>query len=321
MSPRHSNSLTSLALVVAVSLSWVVVPVAMAGDKIDFSAPNVPLGVPQLERENKEASAPSQATSILDQGPSLEASEFPAVTETVIVTAPKKKGNRSWETDSLGNRSGTGDPESTDNDPYATPRLAGMTNRMDMQRGWSPAPENPYPQQRVENGEGNQTFRDRMDSLSMSGSHDSFSRDRFDGSSKSFESDSAWASGSFSHAFPSLDRMRAGQFVDPGAKSILDSLPANAAPASNPDDPRYDYATTPGMTEYTSKTDALRGKAPEDAMSASPVYRSSDTRYRANQTYNNSGDSTSEFSPESRGMAPTRPAVLQFPKKPGDVLR
>ncbi|HZM04036.1 MAG TPA: hypothetical protein VFC44_13580 [Candidatus Saccharimonadales bacterium] len=323
MSPRHSNSLTSLALVVGVSLWWVAVPVARAGDKIDFSAPTVPLGVPQLERENKEASAPGHATSLLDSGPSFEVSELPPVTETVIITAaPKKKADRSWETDSLGNRNSTGDQESTDNDPYATPqRLTGMTNRMDMQRGWSPAPENLFPQRRAEEGEGNQTFRERMDSLSMSGSRDSLNRDRFDGSSKSFESDSAWASGSFSHAFPSLDRMRAGQFVDPQAKTILDSLPANAAPASNPDDPHYGYATAPGMTEYTSQTDALRGKAPEETMSALPVYRSTDTRYRANQTYNNPGDSTSDFSPESRGMAPSRPAVLQFPKKPGDVLR
>jgi hypothetical protein len=292
-------------------------PAAHAGDKIEFSAPNAPLPVPQLERENPDA--PSDHGSMMSaRAPDIDGSELPPVTETIII-APQKKESQGWGSDSTDNHDPF-DPQDANSDPYSdTRQFTGATNRWDMQKGWAAAPTT---LRRNEEGERSDTLRARMDSLNnpINREGDPLTEDRFSSSSTEFDSGSAWMRSIYSHTFP-LDRLRTGQFVpiDSEAREVTEHA-VGAAPgyASSADSQQYNYATAPGMEQYNSQIDTLHGKIPDETVTISHLSRSSGSR-GGTQSYGNY--SHTDDSPESRNLAPTRPAILQFPKKPGDLLR
>jgi hypothetical protein len=318
MSSRHSNSLVSLFIVVSVVMLYDGAPSARAGDKIDFSAPSAPLSVPQIERENKDANASEHISLLPDREPA-QISDVPPAQETVVIVPQTKRQGHSWESESTSR-----DPFEADKaelDPYANAREnLGATNRWDMRKGWEATPPDIF--QRNEDGERADSLRARLDPLNPASNRDRdpLAVDRFSRDSRDLDTDSAWSRSPYNHAI-SLDRIRTGQFVpfDGEEKSVLDPRATETTTSVPEPAPGYNYATTaPGMAQYNSQLDTLHGKVPDERVTLSRSYHS-ESRSRQAQGYGSY--SQADTTPESRGMAPTRPAILQFPKKPGDLLR
>jgi hypothetical protein len=142
---RCSNSVAILAGLIGGNACVLLAPAACAGDRIDFSAPAIPLGVPRQEVEVKE---PARMI-----GPAGVADGFMNVTEMAVpsqyyLVKPKSKEKDAWGLDPLlGN-----DPYRLDTDDLFSTRpdstRATNGNRLNMRPGSNPNGPGNMPQQK-----------------------------------------------------------------------------------------------------------------------------------------------------------------------------
>jgi hypothetical protein len=141
---RCSSSMVLAVLIGGGGCLWSALP-ARAGERIEFSAPAIPLNVPRQEVEIKdEPSPPLQRgirRTVMSQGPLPSSS-------VIIVGSPKARAKASWDSTAPGDDK---DDDSRTRDSFAAPNL--LTNDLDMPRGWGSSRINGVRDERSDNGE------------------------------------------------------------------------------------------------------------------------------------------------------------------------
>ena len=203
----RSNSLAVLALAAGALLPCAMPPSARAGDKIEFSAPGALLEVPQVVRDDKEPpkpemQAPMQAEDMIPEG-------MQDSSEIVILSTPKEKDVKPWDSAFTDNRDNNTDADSRyDNlDPRQRPGN-GATNRWDMPGGWNPDAGSIFSQRRGDEAASQDNLRGRLETANTAGRTDYQKDERYGRHSSDSDEDSALSGGFSHHGSPGLERMR-----------------------------------------------------------------------------------------------------------------
>jgi hypothetical protein len=75
----------------------------------------------------------------------------------------------------------------------------------------------------------------------------------------------------------------------------------------------------PGVAAYNAQLDAMHGKIPDATAMTPRIFRPLQAQEAMSQNVN--VYAREEPPPSPPGQVQSRPAILPFPKKPGDVLR
>jgi hypothetical protein len=309
MDYRCSNSVAGLVLLIGGSCA-VLAPAARAGDRIDFSAPTIPLAIPRPDAEIKEPQKQTSSASLAD-GPTYDADFAPAGEITVTVSRTKEKDP--WNSNPLQDAM---DPRATDGLFSAQPESSRLASGsvFNMKHGRDANEAEPFLLRKADSKFGadpNATRPGARNGWDKDGvrNGDLFGRDyaakknessllkmfTLDPASSGF---SAWQTKSFTGESESLTGVGSeGAKIKLGL--TLDSAHSSAMPAGygsyDPADKRQtdqQAATTPGY---------VRAWEPGGTHPAAP-------RRSSNPGALNS----------SRVVAPNRPAVLPIPKRPSD---
>ena len=117
-----------------------------AGDKIDFSTPSAALDVPQVENDEKEA--PQADIPIASPVNRFVAGSVQVSSEVVVVTRPKRKDDRAWDSNYGDDRDSATE---TDLDSPDSPDSRQKPNRrVDAQREENSYARSAFSQQRSE---------------------------------------------------------------------------------------------------------------------------------------------------------------------------
>jgi hypothetical protein len=144
---RFFNSVAALAVLMGSGACAFFAPAAWAGDRIDFSAPAIPLGVPQPDVEIKEP------TKMLGRGDFangfMGGAEMAAPAQYFIVK-PKTREKDAWD---LNPRLGD-DPDQRHADDWSRPDPSRVTNSntLNMKQGSNPNASGNQLQQRYDSG-------------------------------------------------------------------------------------------------------------------------------------------------------------------------
>jgi hypothetical protein len=153
-----SNSVAALAVLIGSGACAVLAPAACAGDRIDFSAPAIPLGVPQPEVEVKEPTRMIGSGGV--GGGFMGGAEMAAPSQYFIVK-PKSREKDAWGLDPLLGD----DPDQRHADDWFTsqpdPTRVTNSNRLNTKQGLNPKDSGNQIQQRYGSG----TDGDQNDSM------------------------------------------------------------------------------------------------------------------------------------------------------------
>ncbi len=149
MDIRCSNSVAVLTVLIAGGVCAFFVPAAYAGDRIDFSAPAVPLAIPTQEAEVK---APARLIGSPGGGGGFMGGGEMAAPSQYVVVKPKHKEKDDW---GLGPLLGD-DPERHRDDDWFSSRTDSTqptnNNKLNLKQGLNPNAVGNSPQQRYDSG-------------------------------------------------------------------------------------------------------------------------------------------------------------------------
>jgi hypothetical protein len=321
MSSWCSNSRTVLALAGGALSLCLMSPSARAGDKIEFSMPDAALEAPQVEREDKEP-----VTAASQQVPDPVDEVYPAKyeqgsSEVLIVVAPKWKDVKTSDPAFPDDQDDDTDADSRYDNPDSTQRpVNNATTKWDTQRGRNPDAESIFSDRKSDEATSQDSPRGRLEAAEAADKPDYRKDERYGRRTPDANEDSAWSHSFSHHGASHLERMREGQFVP----FYQEAQPANEQPNSSArlpgaaDDLRRDYTSPPGGADYHSPTDDLRDRASDESAGGSQRFHYDEAR-----TASQSPDAYSRQKPPpaSQSQVQAQPAILPFPKKPGDLLR
>jgi hypothetical protein len=300
---------------------------ARAGDKIEFTPPGASLEAPHAVREEKEPLKDDRTSKQISNP--LPDEDVPADSESLIIVSPKKRGaDASYSsTDNLDN-----DPNANNSSDNLNPRqqrpftFNSATDRWDMQRGQNLDDKRMFFGRRDDDAaNGHESLRTRLEAMHTAAGRTEYQKekdDRYGRNSQDINDDSPWARRSSHQGLFNLNGMHDGQFVPlyediaavnpPPALEISPTRPFTAL-----DEQVREATLPPGMALYNAQLDTLRGKIPDETAGASQTFRPMEAR-----TVNQSSDPFERQQPPASppGQVQSRPAILPFPKKPGDVL-
>jgi hypothetical protein len=328
MSFRSSNSLAILGLVAGCFVPCVMPFSARAGDKIEFSTASVPLEVPRMQREAKES--PNSTIGVPTRPEdAISAEEMQDSAGGVIIASPKKKTVRAGDSIFTDDRDDTTDADSRYDSLDSKRRPVNRaTNMWDLGRGWNQDTGIASANHIGHNPAGQASLRDRLEALHATGRDDYQSEqrqrdERYDKGSTDSDEDSVWSRRIFHYGLSGMGGTQVGQFdpfYDETKAMNQGSSQVNswARPPSVIDDQLRDSRMTPGMAEYNSQLDILRGKTPEATQDAPGAFRPVETR-----TVSQNSDPYARQQPPASppGQVQSPPAILPFPKRPGSVFQ
>jgi len=299
---------------------------ALAGDKIEFSAPGASIELPKVEHDDKglpkldEFQPPVRPDDLLVEDSAPSSSEF-----LIIPGQNKKDAKRSDPAfaDGRDNDANPGADGTYDNLVSKRRPATDTTDRWDTRRGQDPDAGSAFSEGKNDKTTGEESLRSRLEMVNTEGRTDYQKDGRYGERSPDSSENTVWTRSLFNHGFTGLERMREGQFVPfydevQGANQEAGQGFSTARSSSAADDQLRDSTLSPGVAAYNAQADAVRGKTP-DGMTAAPR-----TIYPVQtQTVTQIPDVYARQEPPASppGQVQSRPAILPFPKKPGDVLR
>ncbi len=340
----HSNSLAVLALAAGALSPCAMPPSARAGDKIEFSAPGASLEVPQAVRDDKESPKSEMQASPPINRMVLEG-DVQASSEVVVITTPKRREVRTWDSASLDDQDNNTDADNRyDNlDPRQRP-IIGATNRWDMPGGWNPNAGSISSERRSDEAASQDNLRTRLEALNAAGKTDYQKDGRYNRRSSDSDEDSALSRGFYHYALPpeetvaqrlsawsrdffhqgssALDRTQEKSMLSyDKMRKINEQLSqeySSARSSITPNDLPPISTLAPGADAYASQRDLARSRTQDEPVSAPRTFHPAETTALS---LNPDVFARQEPPPSPRGQVQSRPAILPFPKKPGSVLQ
>jgi hypothetical protein len=317
MSSWPLNSLVVLALA-----GGALSPCAQAGDKIEFSAPGVSLGIPHVERAaDKDSSKFVFQASIPGNDVFLD-ENVQASSEVVIITSPKRKDAKSWDSSFTDSRDRNSDADNSyDRFDYGQQSIDGATNRWGRQSDRNQDDQSTFSNRKSDELSRQGDLRTRLQA-EITGRKTDYERNERYGSyySKS-EEDSASSSSFFHHESPGLERMGEGQFMPSYEEMKMLNDQSGGYSSVRPAGAEGSLSRRPtevsGTTGYTFPGDIARGRTLDETAIPPRTYQP-ETR-----TVSQNADLFGPMEPPASpaGQVQSRPAVLPFPKKPGSVFQ
>jgi hypothetical protein len=314
MSLWPSNTLAVLFVAAGALSPCVISPFAWGGDKIEFSAPSGSLEVPQPEREDKEAfktglRPPAPANAGLTQG------DLQASSEILIITTPKRNAVKTRDANST---------DSRDSDSTADSRYDNLDSRVrrDAAAQWNLDGKSPF-ERRTDQPANTDSFRSRLDALDSAGKNDYLKDDRYNADSSDSSEGSRWSRTYYHYGAAGLQRTQEGPFM-PFSEEMKamneQAIQNNSSPrlSTAPNDLLRDVASRPNALSPFSSGDAARDRLPDETVTTPRTFHPPETRA---VSQNSDTFARPDPPPSPRGQVQSRPAILPFPKKPGDVLR
>jgi hypothetical protein len=314
-----------LLAVAAGALSFCVIsPSAQAGDKIEFSAPSTLLEVPRVEREDK-GSPNSELRPPLPADAALPQEYVPVSPEIVIISASKRNDAKTQDSSYPDIRDTQTRENSIDDSLDSQSRSISSAKRQrDLSAEGNLDASGAFSDKKTDQPATPGSLRARMETFDRAGKGEYQKDDRYYSTSSDSTEDSGSRSRSYFHYGASgLQRTTDGQFMpfteemramnEQATQRYLSARPSNPA-----NDPLRDPASPASTTAYSPSRDFSRDRTPDEAMSAPQTFHPAEAR-PVNQ--NTDTFSRQEPPPSPRGQVQSRPAILPFPKKPGDVLR
>jgi hypothetical protein len=340
MSSLYLKSAAFFALTAA-ALSPCVLPLSLqAGDKIDFSAPTTSLEVPKVEKVDKDI---EQSDSQMTPQDRLMGRVAPAIsTEIVVVTPPSRRDDDRDDSSYRSDR----DRNSLDNNANQDASYDNLNsserpdNRDIRQTRDNSFGGDAFSQENGDGATSDDSLHNRMDAAERK--MDDQKNDRLDGSSDS-AFDSSWSSeyyqqntreqntvvqklSAFSQNLlhPGLTGLQRLQDRSMPSYALMKNLNEDLNPGPSPSDvpTEADEMRRNSMqaqrTDIDGSMDNLRDPAQDQSTSVPlrihPLEEPSLSL--------NPDEYVRQLPPSSpRGWMQSQPAILPFPKKPGDVLR
>jgi hypothetical protein len=305
MDYRCSSSLAGLALLIGGSCA-VWTPCARAGDRIEFSAPAIPLAIPQPEVEVKEPQRPFSSISAAE-GPVEDSYMVPP--QNIAVAKPRTRQNDPWDDNPLRDDQ---DPRNADDLFTARLQPNRLTNGMSLntQRAWDAKDSDHLLSRRGDSKlDSSYAIRFGLDKDNLRDG-DRFGRDYVDEKSDSFLSKvfgrdtagpdrfNAWGT----TPFPGDPKNSAGVETEERKKSFGPAADA-VRPASLP----------PGYGSYDPQDIRQNGEQAGATQSYIRAWEPPPSRPTPSRSYSHPNQSS-----PSRVVAPNRPVNLDRPKRPGD---
>lgn len=286
---------------------------ARAGDKIEFSAASALLEVPRAEGQDKESPKaglpePMPARALLSQ----EDEEVPQ--EVVIISTPRRMAAKTRDSAKTDNGY-----DNLDSKPRSS---SGAINPWDMPDAWNSDDRNKMFEKRRDRDASHDSLRARFEAVNTTGSSDYQRDDRYGGRSADSDQSSTLPRSFFHYETSSLPRMQEGPFApfyeEMKALNEQSSQGHSSAQVSNPlNDLSQEAKPFPGAAAYATPWDVAHARTPEETMNAPRAIHPVDTKP---VTQNSDVFERQQPPPSPRGQVQSRPAILPFPKKPGDVL-
>jgi hypothetical protein len=337
---RCSNSVAALAVLIGSGACAFFAPAACAGDRIDFSAPAIPLGVPQPDAEVKEP------TRMIGSGGAADGfmggAEMAAPSQYFIVK-PKSREKEAWGLDSLRDN----DPDQRHADDWFTsrpdPTRVTNSNRLNMKQGLDPNASGNLLQQRYDSGlDGGQSEsrfgarngldRDNSKFSAQNGLDRDYSKfgakngldkdnarssDRLGRGVFSADDDSLWTK-AFSRDASGMDRFNSMRL----RPSMSDAKPFSGGAyeerMNNPwlGQDSAQTAAPPGYAGYTPLDDGQSRPTGEPAGESQVYLRAWDPS--ASRVLPSKNFSNPDQINTSHVVAPNRPVTIPMPQRPGD---
>jgi hypothetical protein len=331
MDSRCSNAVTALALVIASGGAFFASP-ARAGDRIEFSAPAIPLAIPQPEveiKESKKTISPEDVSAGISEGAEMGGSQ------QYIITKSKHNEDNAWDLNPLGDEGQN--RRSADDWFTSLPEQNRLSNSssLNMQRAWDgTSPDNLLRQRNNAGREigpdglrsGPDTLRGGQEESKLGQKNgydqeDAKERDRY-GREVSNDKENGFWSKSLSSDSSATDRFSTSKFMsymDESATLSGGSYEKRASISAFAADSTHDAALLSGIGNDLPVDDGRSFQAGlpiDEQAGASPELRAWDA------TASGLSPTRSDFNPvqnsPSRVVAPNRPVVLPMPKRPGD---
>jgi hypothetical protein len=320
MDYRCSSLVAGLALLIGGSCAFLA-PAARAGDRIDFSAPAIPLAIPQPEVESKEFQKAISSTIATD-GPADDADMGP---QQITVTKSRAREKDPWDINPF--RDDDADPRRSDNLFTARSEPNRLTNgiSLNMQRGWEDNDSDRILLRRgdskFETGPNASRFgaQNGLDQQSER-QGDRFGRDQRAGDrlerEQADEKNDSLLFKAFSRDLAAPERLEAwGLTTFKGETRNLTGVESDqrSSKFGLPTQPVNGDALPPGYGTYNPsdnrRTDEQPGATPDFARAWEPP----PARHVVSRGYSN----PDQFNP-SRVVAPNRPVNLPMPKLPSN---
>jgi hypothetical protein len=316
MAFRHSYSAAGLALLWGSCASCLLAPWAGAGDKIEFSSPAISWGVPQREvevKDNKTSASPAHSSAYPN-------SFYPGLQQTtVIITAPRGTDKHTWDSSLTGDQ-GRKDLSSFER-LFPQDGSSGLTNSPGRPTGWnSDSPSGLAPRRSQDAVETSDGLTSRAFGRDDSRNQERL-RDRFYESGGGFP----WSRDSDTHGAMALDRMQHGEFVRFGdyVRSSYEqqSVSSSAGGLRGGMDPLHSSSLPPSLSGYSYSLSAgsFSGGREGDVFGTPGMAPAWDSRAISRPAARNNSSLDQPWSAGGQKQAP--PAVLPFPRKPGDLFQ
>jgi hypothetical protein len=311
MNFRCSKSVAALALWLGGVGCALWTPAAGAGEAIEFSAPAVPLAVPQPLVEIKE---PGKMIGSADASDGvMDGAEMTPPTQIII---RRQKKNDPWEATSL--RGDNPDRHDFD-DPFGVqPKPNRLTNNssLNMQHGWEASDSSSLLGQRDDSLLGAGQKASKFGALNSSDKDSGRETDRL-GRGFSDEKDEPLLSKIFGHNLTAADRYGGG-WVSPvidEASPLTDGTPVNRL--NNPETASTRLETLPsGFGHYAPQVDIQDRQTDQQAWATQGYPQLQDTSPARSMPSKSYTDREESRAP--RFAAPNLPTTLAAPKHPGD---
>lgn len=327
-------SLPTLLTFVAGGLLLCLSPLsAVAGDKIEFSVPTVALQVPQPVPAEQQA-APKlgfQAPGAVDDMVLMDSTPVPS--QVIIVSAPRKTGR-----DGLDSRFGDSDDNDDNNDADTASADGSLNSKQQSNNGIIDRLSESdgrdfnvasFLAERKNDRDGDRdSLHARMDAMDAA-MKDTYLLDQHSSRrSSGVNEEQAWNRGFFHEGLTDLERMQKGQFMpfesdmmalDPAAASQRNQGYSSTDTTTTPDNQERNSVQSAGLAAYAAGRVAISPNVADPAASGIPQTYRPPARVDAYQNPNVFSRQEPPASPA--GQVQSRPAVLPFPKRPGDVFQ
>ncbi len=314
---RCFSSVGALALLIGSVGCALLAPAARAGDRIEFSAPAIPLAVPQPDVEIKQSQemtfSPGAAARLMD------GANMPAP-QQYIVGRPKSRERNSWAANSLRND----DPDQRNADDWlnSRPESNPLTNGSisEILRGADARNPGSLLQRRNDVGFEAGQNGSRLETQTRFDRDHSREGDVSGRGSSSDHEGSLWNKASDRDSSSAIYQLNGGRFV-PFMEEFRMSAGGAYGQRMNspapPADPARDMALPAGNGGYNPMDDSRNRQTSDEADTASQGYLRAWEPAPSRRLPARTSSNPDQINP-SRVLAPNRPVNLPMPRRPGD---